>query len=130
VTGSGGPALSSLTVVEETNRLRFRVQGVQLAKAFGASALDSGAQRLFFSGTQGSTVVTMDLRTLALAEVTLDEPALRLLYVPDGDWLVAEHWGAYGDATVFPAGTTERIGARHYTDFALTGDLDRAEEPR
>jgi hypothetical protein len=130
VSGGGGPALSSLTVVGDVNRLRFRVQGVQLARAFGPSALDSTAQRLFFTVTQSTSVVTMDLQTLALAEVSLDQVPLHLYYVRNGDWVVAEHASGFGALTVVPAGSTERAGALHYADYALMGDLDRAEEPR
>ncbi len=69
----------------------------------------------------------MDLRTLALAEVDARHGGGESLeYLPHGDWLVAEHAGdSSATSTVVPAGTTDRAGALRYTDFALTGDLDR-----
>lgn len=121
----GAPALSEVTVVPETNRLRLKLQSIQLTRPYAAAALDPATRRLFFTAAGTTTVVTMDLMTLALAEVTLDAPAARLAYLSQGDWLVAEHDGSlFGDVTVVPAGTTERSGARRYVDFAFTDDLE------
>ncbi|MEW5739386.1 MAG: hypothetical protein AB1938_10695 [Myxococcota bacterium] len=123
---AGGAALSTVTVVEETNRLRLKLQSIQLAKPFTTAAFDPLTQRLFFTVSSSATVVTMDLRTLQLAEVTLDGAAVALHYLPAGDWLVAEHSGnPLGDLTVLPAGTTERSSARRYRTFAFTDDFDR-----
>lgn len=117
--------LSQVTVTEETNRLRLKLQSIQLTRPFSAATVDPVTRRLFFTVSGSATVVTMDLMTLALAEVALDAPAARLLYLPQGDWVVAEHAGnALGDVTVVPAGTTERAGARRYVDFAFTDDFE------
>ncbi len=118
-------ALSVVTVLEETNRLRPKIQSIQLASQVGASTLDEGGQRLFFCVSGSPTVVTMNLRSMELAEVTLDQSVGRLLHLPDGDWLIADHGGQFGDVTVLPAGATERNTATRYSDFALTDDLDR-----
>ena len=124
--GGSGPALSTLVVTDETNRLRLRVQGIQLAKPLAGAVVDGATQRLFFSVAGSSSLVTMDLRTLQLVEVALDSAVQQLWYLPQGDWLVADHVGyGLGDVTVVPAGTSDRAGALRYTDFALTGDLDR-----
>lgn len=124
--GTSGAALSTLLVTGETNRLRLRVQGIQLARPLAGAVVDGATQRLFFSVTGDASLVTMDLGTLQLVEVALDSPVQRLWHLSQGDWLVAEHAGlGLGDVTVVPAGTSDRAGALRYTDFALTGDLDR-----
>lgn len=118
-------ALSEVTVVPETNRLRLKLQSIQLTRPYAAAALDPVTRRLFFTAAGTSTVVTMDLMTLALAEVALDAPAASLAYLSQGDWLVADHGDdLLGDVTVVPAGTTERGGALRYVDFALTDDFE------
>lgn len=123
---TGGAALSTVTVVEETNRLRLKLQSIQLAQPFTAAAFDSATQRLFFTVSNTATLVTMSLGTLQLSEVSLDAPATGLHYLPQGDWLVAEHAGTlFGDVTVLPAGSTDRTQARRYRDFAFTDDLNR-----
>ncbi len=125
-----GPALSTVTVSEETNRLRLKLQSIQLSKPMTASVLDGETQRFFFTVAQSPAVVTMDLRTLQLVEVSLDSVAQGLHHLTQGDWLVAEHAGfGYGDVTAVPAGTTDRSGAMHYADFAFTDDLDRPGDP-
>jgi hypothetical protein len=117
--------LSVVTVVEETNRLRPQIQAIQLSSQVGASTLDAQRQRLFFAVSGSSALVTMDLHSLQLAEVTLDQPAQGLFYLENGDWLVADHGGPMGDVTLLPAGSSERSAARRYTDFAFTDDFDR-----
>lgn len=121
----GGAALSTVTVVEETNRLRLKLSSIQLMQPFTTSAFDAATSRLFFTVSGSATLVTLDLRTLQLSEVVLDAAASALHYLPQGDWLVAEHpSGLLGDVTVLPAGTTDRTQARRYRDFAFTDDLD------
>lgn len=122
---SGG-VLSVVTVLEETNRLRPRIQAIQLAAQLDASAVDSANPRLFFAVQGSSAVVTMDLRTLTLSELTLDADVARLFHLPQGDWMVVDHGSVTGDLTVLPAGSVERGSALRFADFALTGDLDRA----
>jgi hypothetical protein len=119
-------ALSVVTVLEETNRLRPRIQAIQLASSFGSSTLDSGKNRLFFAVSSSKALVTMDLRSLQLSEVTFDAQVSQVFHVSQGDWVVADHGQPLGDLTVIPAGSTERASAMRYTDFAFTGDLDRA----
>jgi hypothetical protein len=118
-------ALSVVTVLEETNRLRPKIQSIQLTSQLGASVLDENNQRLFFTVNGSPTVVTMDLRTMQLAEVSLDQSAQQLFHLQNGDWLVADHGGTFGDLTLLPAGATERSTARRYSDFAFTDDFDR-----
>ena len=124
--GSGaGPTLSTVTVSGETNRLRLQLQAVQLSKSLGAVTRDPLSGRLFFNVTSSPAIVTMDLSSLQLVEVPLDTPAVKLHFLPDGDWLVAEHTSVYGDVTVVPAGAVERSSALRLQDFAFTQDLDR-----
>jgi hypothetical protein len=118
-------ALSVVTVLQETNRLRPKIQSIQLSSQVGVSTLDEQSQRLFFSVSGSSSLVTMDLRTLQLGEVALDASVKQLFHLPDGDWLVADHDGLWGDVTVIPAGATERNQAMSYSGFALTDDLNR-----
>lgn len=130
-TQAGFPALSTVTVVEETNRLRLRLQSIQLAQPVQATALDLLPQRAFFSVAGSSVVVTLDLATLQLGELLLDSAPTSLLYLPGADALAAvrvsnEH---LGDVTLWPAGETARSSAIRFTDFAFTGDLDRVEAP-
>lgn len=127
-TGSG-PSLSIVTVEDATNRLRTRIQAIQLARPMNSYALDSFAQRLFFSGAPGSAVVTLDLVSHELVEVSLNGAPQTLHYVSEGDWVAAEHSGnPFGDVTFVPAGTSDRALARHFSDFALTDALDRSED--
>lgn len=129
-TQSAGAALSSVTVAEEVNRLRLRLQGIQLLAPAQGVALDAAGGRLFFSVKNAPSVVTLELSTLQLAEMALDAPPAALWHLEGGDWLLADHRtaGRYGDATVWPAGSTERSSARRYSDYAFTGDLDRPED--
>ncbi len=128
---ASGPALSTVSVVDEVNRLRLRLSSVQLSRVEQTSTLDGASGRLFFGVIGAPSVVTVELSTLRLAEFVLDEQPQRLHWLPDGDWLVADHGTAtrLGHVTAWPAGSTERAGALRYTDFAFTGDLDRPEDP-
>lgn len=125
-----GPALATVSLTDETNRVRLHLQGVQLAQAFAASAYDAQGQRLFFSVASSPTVVSMDLRTLQLVELALDATPQRLFYLPGSDLVAADHGGPLGDVTFAPAGTSDRAGALRLSDFALSGDLDRPEDVR
>ena len=116
-------------MLAETNRLRPRIQAIQLAASLDASTLDDGSDRLFFAVNGSTALVTMDLRTLQLSEVSFDAKVMRLFHLSQGDWLVADHGATFGDLTVIPAGSTERSSATRYSDFALTGDLDRGDAP-
>lgn len=128
---ASGPSLSIVTVEDATNRLRARIQAIQLARPMNSYALDALGQRMFFAGAPGTAVVTLDLITHELVEVSLDSAPGILHYVSGGDWVAAEHSGnAFGDVTFVPAGTSERSGARRYSDFALTDAFDRSEDAR
>lgn len=130
-TQAGFPALSTVTVVEETNRLRLRLQSIQLAQPVQATALDGPLQRAFFSVRDSSVVVTLDLATLQLGELLLESVPTALHYLPAADALAAVRVGSehLGDVTLWPAGEPERTSALRFTDFAFTGDLDRVEAP-
>ncbi|MFL5322612.1 MAG: hypothetical protein ACJ790_23325, partial [Myxococcaceae bacterium] len=126
-----GPALSVVTVEDATNRLRAKIQSIQLARPVNTWTTDANAQRVFFAGSPGDAVVTLDLQTLQLAEVSLDAPPAELHFLPEGDWVAAEHAGnVLGDVTFVPAGSTDRSAAIRYSDFAYTEDLNRSEEQR
>ena len=123
----GGPALSVVTVEQDTNRLRLHLQGLQLSATLTAATVDEAERRLFFSAASGWALVTLDLETVALSEIALESAITGLATVPEGDWVVAQAAsGAWGDLTFLPAGATDRTLARRYTDFAFTGDLDHA----
>jgi hypothetical protein len=130
-TAAGGPSLSTVTVADETNRLRLRLQSIQLSRSVQASAIDDASQRLFFAVNASSSVVTLELSTLRLAEMPLDTPTTTLLYLPDNDTLASVNTASdrLGDVTLWPAGQIERTAAIRFTDFIFTGDLDRAEAP-
>jgi hypothetical protein len=128
---SSGPALSTVSVADEVNRLRLRLSSIQLSRVPQAWVVDLAGHRLFFAVSGSPTVVTVELSTLRLAEMVLDDQPLALHWLPDGDWLAADHGNAtrLGHVTTWPAGSTERAGAQRFSDFAFTGDLDRPEEP-
>ncbi len=130
VTGRQGAALSVLSLDEEPNRLRLRLQSLQLSRAASSVQLDVGAQRLFLTVGGLGTVVTLDTTSLDTAEVTVDAPPVGLFALPDGDWLALAHAGDLGDLTFVRAGGTERSEARRVVDFALTDALLRAEDLR
>ncbi len=130
-TQGGGPSLSTVTLTEETNRLRLRLQSIQLARTVQASAVDDASQRLFFAVNNSNSVVTLELSTLRLAEMPLDTASTTLHYLPELDVLASVNGSSdrLGDVTLWPAGDIERTHAIRFTDFLLTGDLDRAEAP-
>ncbi len=130
-TTSGGPSLSTVTVTDETNRLRLRLQGIQLSRAVQTSTLDEAGLRLFFSVTGSSAVVALDLATLQLAEMPLDVATTALHHLADGDFLAATNAATEGtgDVTVWPAGEVDRSQAQRFTDYLFTDDLTRAEAP-
>ena len=131
VTESGGPSLSTVTLSDETNRLRLRLQSIQLSRTVQASAIDDVSQRLFFSVSASPSVVTVELGTLRLAELPLDTPSSTIHYLPDVDFLASVNASSdrFGDVTLWPAGEIERGTAIRFTDFLFTGDLDRPEAP-
>jgi hypothetical protein len=130
-TQGGGPSLSTVTVADETNRLRLRLQSIQLSRGVQASAVDEPSQRLFFAVNGSPAVVTLELGTLRLAEMPLDTASTTLHYLPDVDFLASVTTGSdrLGDVTLWPAGEIERSRAIRFTDFIFTGDLDRVEAP-
>lgn len=128
VTSTSGSALSVLTLGEEPNRLRLRLQSLQLSRAASTVQLDATAARLFVTVGGLATLVTLDTATLDTAEVTVDQPPVGMVSLPDGDWLALLHAGDLGDVTFVRAGATERSDARRVVDFALTDALARAED--
>jgi hypothetical protein len=130
-TASGGPSLTTVTLAEETNRLRLRLQSIQLSRTVASSAVDDASQRFFFAVSSSNAVVTLELATLRLAEMPLDTASTTLHYLPDLDFLASVNGGSdrLGDVTMWPAGAVDRPTAIRFTDFLLTGDLDRAEAP-
>ncbi len=130
-TAAGGPSLSTVTVADETNRLRLRLQSIQLSRTVQSSAIDDVSQRLFFSVNASPAVVTLELGSLRLAELPIDTPSSTLHYLPDVDFLASVNASSdrLGDVTLWPAGEIERSRAIRFTDFLFTGDLDRAEAP-
>jgi hypothetical protein len=130
-TTSGGASLSTVTVVEETNRLRLRLQSIQLSAPAQSSAVDRSGNRLFFTVRNSKSVVAVDLATLRLAELPLDTVPTTLHYLSASDELAAVTVGPdrLGDATLWPAGSVERGEAVRFTDYFFTDDLDRVEAP-
>ncbi len=126
---SGAASLSVVSVEDASTRLRARIQSIQLLRPAAAPTLDAAQERLFFTPQNDATVVTLDLRTLAIAQVTLDTAASQILYLPDGDQLAVVHAGnPLGDVTFVPAGGENRGQAVRFSDFALAGALDRPRE--
>ncbi|MFZ5469865.1 MAG: hypothetical protein ACOZIN_10560 [Myxococcota bacterium] len=129
LSAGGGSALSILTVEDAATRLRARIQSIQLVRPASVFALDERKERLFFAADGDGAVVTLDLRTLQLAQVSLDASPRALFHLPEGDWLAAVHSNIpLGDVTFVPAGSQDRTQALRYSYFGLTGDLDRATE--
>jgi hypothetical protein len=130
-TTQGGPSLSTVTLADETNRIRLRLQSIQLAHAEQAATVDDASQRLFFSVSGSTSVVTLELSTLQLQEMSLDTAPASLVHLAEQDWLAAftNAPDRLGDVTLWPAGEVDRTKAIRFTDYLLTGDLDRAEAP-
>ena len=76
-------------------------------------------------------MVTLELATLQLQEMPLDITPSALFHLKDGDFLAAQNSDPnhFGDVTLWPAGEVDRTRAIRFTDYLLTGDLDRAEAP-
>ncbi|MHB8877038.1 MAG: hypothetical protein ACYC8T_25360 [Myxococcaceae bacterium] len=124
--GGGGSSLSVVSVEDGVSRLRVRLQSIQLSLPASTVSLDDGGQRLFFIGRGDTTLVGLDLRTLELAQVTLDAQATSLFHLPGSDTVAVVHSGNdFGDVTLLPATGLDRGLALRVRDFALTGDLDR-----
>jgi hypothetical protein len=130
-TNGGGASLTTVTLAEETNRLRLRLQAIQLSRPMQACTLDEGAQRLFFAVNGAAAVVTLELASLQLGEMPLDLGSTELHHLPDGDWLAATTGTteSTGDVTFWPAGESDRSKAIRFADYLFTQDLDRAEAP-
>ena len=125
----GGSALSVISVEDAVTRLRVRLQAIQLSVPAGPVVLDGTEERLFFAGRNDTTLVGLDLRTMEVAQVTLDAPAGEVEYLPGSDTVaVVNSADALGDVTLLPAGQLDRQAAVRLRDFALTGDLDRPYE--
>lgn len=132
--GSGSSAINAVSFTDEPNRLRVRAQAVQLARKPSAVTLSVDQEALFLAvpaaaGVQPA-IVTLDLRTLGLGEVLLDAPVTGLFHLASAGHLVADHATPYGDVSIMPVGTTERLSVKRLSDFAFTGDLDRPEDAR
>ncbi len=123
-----GAALSLVTVTDDVNRLRLSLSSVQLSKPLGAAALEATGQRLFFGVASGTSVVTLDLTSLRLAELQLDAQVTGVFHLGLPDVVVANHQGSLGDVSLVPAGASERGAVTRFSNLALTGDLDRAED--
>jgi hypothetical protein len=96
-----------------------------------SQTVDDASQRLFFAVNASNAVVTLELATLRLAEMPLDTASASLHYLPGIDFLASVNAASdrLGDITMWPAGEVERPTAIRFTDFLLTGDLDRVEAP-
>ncbi|MBL8917316.1 MAG: hypothetical protein JNJ54_00525 [Myxococcaceae bacterium] len=129
---SGASALDMVSVTDEPNRLRVRAQTIQLARKPSAVTLSADQESLFIAVPQGTqpAVVTVELRSMGLAEVLLDAPVTGLLHLPSEGQVVADHGSPFGDLSFLPVGATERRSVRRVADFALSGDLDRPEDGR
>lgn len=130
---SSAAALDTLSVTEDPNRLRVRVQTVQLARKPTAFTFSDDQELLFAAVPQPAglpAVVTVELRSLALSEIVLDVPITGLAHLANGGQLVAEHASPFGDLSVMPAGAVDRLAVTRFSDFALTGALDRPEDGR
>lgn len=133
--GSGVAAVSTLAITDEPNRLRLRVQTIQLATRPSAVRQTNDGASVFLAvapvnGTQ-SSMVTLDVSSQGLAEVQLDAPVATLFHLARSGQVAAEHAAApFGDVSMMPAGATERLSVIRSVDFALTGDLSRPEDAR
>ena len=76
-------------------------------------------------------MVTLDVSSQGLAEVQLDAPVAALFHLARSGQVAAEHAAApYGDVSMMPVGTSERLSVLRSVDFALTGALSRPEDAR
>jgi len=133
--GSGPAAVSTLTISDEPNRLRLKVQTIQLAQRPTAFAVSGDGATAFLAVAQASgaqsAMVTLEVASQGLAEVKLDAPVVSLFHLSRVGQVVAQHGSAsYGDVSMMPAGATERSSVVRAVDFALTGSLDRPEDAR
>jgi hypothetical protein len=128
-TSAGSAALSVVTVEDDVNRLRIRIRSIALARPLTTAILGEGEGRLFFGLQERSELVSLELGTLAIHQVTLDARLAQLVRLPDGDWLGAIHPGdPLGDVTFLPAASQDRLEAIRYRGLALTGALDLPED--
>jgi hypothetical protein len=127
--GGGGSSLSVVSVESQETRLRVKLQSIQLTLPAATATLDDLGERLFFVGRNDVTLVGLNLRTLELSQVTLDQSASAVLYLPQNDRLAVVHAdNEFGDVTLLPAGQLDRAAAVRVRDFVLTADLDRPYE--
>lgn len=122
-----GPAsLSVLSVTEQgTTSLRARIHPIALAAPLAAGYCDPVAGRLLFAAA--NSLVTLDLASLALAEVALDGPSERVAAMPGLGLAAAIHKSPLGDATLVPSDGFDRASAVRVRDFLLAGELDATE---
>ncbi|QRO02094.1 hypothetical protein JRI60_25320 [Archangium violaceum] len=127
--GSGGAALSVVTVREEDTRLRVRINPIPVSRTVGVDVMDTARGRLYFVPQGQFILARLDVETLAIDQVTLDAPISALHYLPARDMLAAQHAEpALGDVTLIPADRLERGAAERVRYFTLADELDRAPE--
>lgn len=130
---SDATALDVVSVTDDPNRLRVRIQTVQLARTPSALAFSVDQTVLLAAiqqPDQSTAVITLDLRSLGLSEVVVDAPVRGLLHLPAEGQLVANHGTTFGDVSLMPVGAVDRLSVTRLSDFALTGALDRPEDGR
>ena len=127
--GTGGAALSVVTVREEDTRLRVRINPIPVSRTVQADAMDTARGRLYFVPRDQPILARLDVETLGIDQVTLDAPITALHYLPARDVLVAQHAEPMlGDVTLIPADRLERGAAERVRYFNLADELDRASE--
>jgi hypothetical protein len=127
--GTGGAALSVVTVREEDTRLRVRISPIPVSRAVQADVMDAARGRLYFAPQGQPVIARLDVDTLGIEQVTLDAPITALHYLPARDMLVAQHSEpVLGDVTLIPADRLERGAAERVRYFTLADELGPTPE--
>jgi hypothetical protein len=127
--GTGGAALSVVTVREEDTRLRVRISPIPVSRTVQADVMDETRGRLYFAPQGQPVVARLDVETLGIEQLTLDAPITALHYLPERDVVVAQHAEpVLGDVTLIAADPFERGAAERVRYFTLADELDRASE--
>ncbi|PTL80895.1 hypothetical protein DAT35_26550 [Vitiosangium sp. GDMCC 1.1324] len=127
--GSGGAALSVVTVREEDTRLRVRISPIPVSRKVEADVMDAARGRLYFAPQGQPVIARLDVETLAIEQVTLDAPITALHYLPASGMLAAQHSEPFlGDVTLIPADQLERGAAERVRYFTLADELAPASE--
>lgn len=122
-------ALSVVSVEEEASRLRLKVRAIQLAGGLSGRPVLDGSGRLFLANGENGTgyLVRLDLGSLELAQLALEEPAAEVMWLQAAGRVAVMHAGGQSLSFV-DAQTLDRASSERVQGWALTGDFDRPEE--